>query len=103
MELVVKASISSGDRVWELPSFPEYGESIKGKYGDLQNIGGGDSGTIVGGLFLKHFIGETPWVHLDIAGTSWNVKHLGYQPNSGATGVGVRLLVDLAQKWESIK
>ena len=102
MERVRKAGISSGDRVWQLPSYPEYGESIKGKYGDLQNIGGGDSGTIIGGLFLEHFIDGTPWVHLDIAGTSWNVKHTDYQPNIGATGVGVRLLVDLVQEWKSI-
>jgi len=103
MDQVLKAGEKSGDRVWQLPSFPEYGESIKGKYADLQNIGGGNSGTIVGGKFLEHFIDNIPWVHLDIAGTSWNVKHLGYQPNSGATGVGVRLLVDLVQNWESIK
>ena len=103
MEQVRKAGKSSGDLVWQLPSFPEYGESIKGKYADLQNIGGGDSGTIVGGLFLEHFIDETPWVHLDIAGTSWNVKHIGYQPNSGATGVGVKLLVDLVQNWKTLK
>jgi len=100
MDDVIKAGITSGDRVWQLPSFPEYGESIKGKYGDLQNIGGGDSGTIVGGLFLEHFIEGTPWVHLDIAGTSWNVKHVDYQPNTGATGVGVRLLVDLVKEWK---
>ena len=103
MEEVRKAGISSGDRVWQLPSFPEYGEAIKGKYGDLQNIGSGDSGTIVGGVFLEHFIDKTPWVHLDIAGTSWNVKNIGYQPNSGATGVGVRLLVDLVQKWNFLR
>ena len=103
MEQVRQAGIDSGDRVWQLPSFPEYGEAIKGKYADLQNIGVGDSGTIIGGLFLEHFIDGTPWVHLDIAGTSWNVKHIGYHPNSGATGVGVRLLVDLVQNWKPLK
>tara|TARA_B100001079_G_scaffold128533_1_gene110240 strand:- start:1217 stop:2722 length:1506 start_codon:yes stop_codon:yes gene_type:complete len=102
MEQVRNAGNISGDLVWQLPSYPEYGESIKGKYADLQNIGGGDSGTIIGGLFLEHFIDKTPWVHLDIAGTSWNVKHIGYQPNNGATGVGVRLLVDLVQKWKPL-
>jgi len=102
MEQVRKAANLSGDRVWQLPCFPEYGESIKGKYGDLQNIGVGDSGTIIGGMFLEHFVDKTPWVHLDIAGTAWNVKHIGYQPNSGATGFGVRLLVDLVQNWEPI-
>ena len=103
MEQVRTAANLSGDRVWQLPSFPEYGESIKGKYGDLQNIGVGDSGTIIGGLFLEHFVDKTPWVHLDIAGTAWNVKHIGYQPNSGATGAGVRLLADLVQNWEPLK
>ena len=103
MEQVIKAANLSGDKVWQLPNFPEYGESIKGKYGDLQNIGVGDSGTIIGGMFLEHFVDKTPWVHLDIAGTAWNVKHIGYQPNSGATGVGVKLLADLVQNWELIK
>jgi len=103
MEQVSRAGNISGDRVWQFPSFPEYGESIKGKYADLQNIGGGDSGVIVGGLFLEHFVDKTPWVHLDIAGTSWNVKRLGYQPNNGATGVGVRLLVDFVQEWQPLK
>ena len=102
MERVRRAGISSGDRVWQLPNFPEYSDSIKGKYGDLQNIGSGDSGTIIGGVFLENFVEGTPWVHLDIAGTSWNVKNIGYQPNSGATGVGVRLIVDLVEAWETI-
>jgi leucyl aminopeptidase len=103
MEQVRRAGNISGDRVWQFPSFPEYGESIKGKYADLQNIGGGDSGVIVAGLFLEHFVDKTPWVHLDIAGTCRNVKHIGYHPNSGATGVGVRLLVDLVQNWKTLK
>ena len=55
---------------------------------------------MVSGLFLEHFVESTPWVHLDIAGTSWNVKHTDYQPNTGATGVGVRLLVDLVKEWK---
>ena len=103
MEQVKNAGLSSGDRVWQLPSYPEYGEAIKGKYADLQNIGVGDSGTIIGGLFLEHFIDKTPWVHLDIAGTSWNVKHIDYHPNSGATGVGVRLIVDLVKNWKTLE
>ena len=56
MESVRKAGISSGDRVWQLPNSSEYADSIKGKYGDLQNIGTGDSGTIIGGLFLENFV-----------------------------------------------
>ncbi|MDH5752903.1 MAG: leucyl aminopeptidase [Deltaproteobacteria bacterium] len=97
---VVTAGKSSGDIVWPLPAFEEYGEGLKGKYADLQNITPGrDAGTISAGLFLKHFVGKVPWVHLDIAGTAWGVKSVGHIPNEGATGVGVRLLADLLCNW----
>ena len=102
MERVSLAGEKSGDRVWELPNFPEYGELLKGKYGDLQNIGGPSAGTITGGKFLEHFVGDTPWVHLDIAGTAWNVKYVDYHPATGATGVGVRLLIDLISEWRPL-
>ena len=102
MERIRQAGEKSGDRVWELPNFPEYGELLKGKYGDLQNIGGPAGGTITGGKFLQHFVGDTPWVHLDIAGTAWNVKYVDYHPANGATGVGVRLLIDLISDWQPL-
>jgi leucyl aminopeptidase len=95
-EQVVQAGMRSGDIVWPLPSFNEYGDALKGKYADPRNIGPREGGAITGGLFLKHFVGETPWVHLDIAGTAWGVKGIGHVPNEGATGVGVRLPMDLA-------
>ena len=82
-----------------MPNYPEYAESLKGKHGDLRNIGDGDAGTIIGGAFLQHFVGETPWVHLDIAGAAWSVKHVDYHPSGSATGVGVRLLTDLVLNW----
>ena len=98
---VVTAGQSSGDRIWPLPNFSEYEEALKGKYGDLQNIGGPAAGVITGGLFLKNFVEKTPWVHLDIAGTAWNVKGIDYLPASGATGVGVRLLIDFVNNWKA--
>ncbi|MBF0351895.1 MAG: leucyl aminopeptidase [SAR324 cluster bacterium] len=98
---VVEAGKSSGDTVWPLPSFPEYEESIKGKFGDLLNTGGREAGTITAGLFLKNFVEEIPWVHVDIAGTAWGVKHISYQPAKGTTGVGVRLLIDLIGSWQA--
>ena len=98
-EQVVASGKSSGDTVWPLPNFPEYEEFIKGKYADLQNVGPREGGAITAGLFLKHFVGETPWVHLDIAGTAWGVKNVGHVPDEGATGVGVGLLIDLARQW----
>jgi leucyl aminopeptidase len=99
---VVEAGKRSGDIVWPLPNFPEYEEGLKGKYADLQNIAGRDGGAITGGLFLKNFVGEAPWVHLDIAGTAWGVKNIGHIPNEGATGVGVCLLIDLACRWDGL-
>jgi leucyl aminopeptidase len=102
MERLVQAGRECGDIVWPLPNFEEYGEALKGKYADLQNIGTRDGGAISGGLFLKHFVGEVPWVHLDIAGTAWGVKNIGHIPNEGATGVGVRLLIDLARQWRAL-
>jgi leucyl aminopeptidase len=102
MEKVVEAGRQSGDIVWPLPNFPEYEESLKGKYADLQNIGGREGGAITAGLFLKNFVEKVPWVHLDIAGTAWGVKNIGHIPNDGASGVGVRMLLDLAMKWSAI-
>ncbi len=103
LEQVVAAGKESGDIVWPLPNFPEYGEDLKGKYADLQNIGAKEGGAISAGLFLKHFVDDVPWVHLDIAGTAWGVKHVGHIPYAGATGVGVSLLIDLARKWNGPK
>jgi leucyl aminopeptidase len=93
---VIQAGARAGDAVWPLPSFPEYEEVLRGKTADLQNIGPREGGAITAGLFLKQFVGTTPWVHLDIAGTAWGVKNIGHIPSDGATGVGVALLVDLA-------
>jgi len=101
-ERVVAAGKAAGDVVWPLPALPEYEEGLKGKYADLQNIAGREGGAITGGLFLKNFVGEVPWVHLDIAGTAWGVKNIGHIPYEGATGVGVCLLLDLARQWSGL-
>lgn len=82
-----------GERVWELPLWEEYGELMKSDIADMKNAGGPEAGTISAGWFLKSFVGKAKWVHLDIAGTAWIEKDRPYQPK-GATGVGVRLLVE---------
>ena len=69
----------------------EYAEDIKSNVADIQNTGGRYAGTITAGLFLKEFVGDTPWVHLDIAGPAWTDKPLPYTPKGG-TGVMVRTL-----------
>ena len=84
------------ERLWELPLWEEFEEHIKSPIADIKNTGGKTGGTITAATFLKHFAGETPWAHLDIAGTAYLDKADGYRPQA-ATGVGVRLLVEYLQ------
>ncbi|MCE7933453.1 MAG: leucyl aminopeptidase, partial [Chlorobi bacterium CHB2] len=89
------------DRVVELPLWEEYEELIKSDVADVKNSGGRGAGTITAGLFLKTFIGNYPWAHIDIAGTGMTSRPSGYI-NKGGTGAGVRLLVDFVQNWTSL-
>jgi leucyl aminopeptidase len=98
VERIANAGERTGEIVWRLPLHEEYDELIKGKYGDLDNAPEGrKAGTIVGGAFLSNFVGETPWAHLDIAGSAWELDR-AYVGN-GASGYGVRLLVELAKSY----
>ena len=92
------AGEKSWERVWELPLWEEYQEQIKSDIADIKNIGGSYAGAITAACFLSKFTEKYPWVHLDIAGTSWCDKNSAYT-QKGATGVGVRLLVQLIQHW----
>ncbi len=94
-EGILAAGGRTGEIVWRLPLHEEYDELIKGTYGDLDNAPEArKAGTIVGAAFLQNFVGETPWAHLDIAGSAWDLGR-AYAPK-GASGYGVRLLVELA-------
>jgi leucyl aminopeptidase len=95
---VAAAGERSGEIVWRLPLHAEYDELIKGRYGDLNNAPEErKAGTIVGAAFLSNFVGDTPWAHLDIAGSAWDLGRT-YAPK-GASGYGVRLLVELARSY----
>jgi len=99
---VMAAGDSSGDRVWRLPFSDDYKPAIKSTVADLCNIGSSKymAGAVTAGFFLQSFVEDVPWVHLDIAGTAFDVPDISYfRPDSG-TGVGVRLLVDLAMNWQ---
>jgi leucyl aminopeptidase len=97
-ERITAAGQQTGEIVWRLPLHEEYDELIKGTYGDLDNAPEGrKAGTIVGAAFLSNFVGETPWAHLDIAGSAWDLGR-AYAPK-GASGYGVRLLVELAKSY----
>ena len=94
--VVEQAGRATGEEGWRLPLHAEYAESIKGKYGDISNLGeAGAAGSIAGAEFLKHFVDDTPWVHVDIAGTAWGMKR--NYVGSGASGFGVRLMIELAR------
>lgn len=87
-----EAADLTGEKVWELPLWEEYYELIKGDAADYKNSGGRAGGAITAAALLSKFTGDTPWVHLDIAGPAWLAKDKPYIPK-GASGVGVRLLV----------
>jgi leucyl aminopeptidase len=93
-----QAGERSGEILWRLPLHEEYEELVKGKYGDLDNAPEGrKAGTIVGATFLSNFVGNTPWAHLDIAGSAWDLGRA--YVGKGASGYGVRLLVELARSY----
>jgi leucyl aminopeptidase len=87
------------ERVWQLPMFDEYEKLVKSDIADVKNAGGRWAGAITAAMFLKKFIGKYKWVHLDIAGTASTEESLEYIPK-GASGVGVRLLIDFLENWK---
>lgn len=95
------AAAMSGDAVWRMPLTDDYKSTVDCAVADLANTGAPQyfAGTTTGAVFLQHFVGKIPWVHLDIAGTSLNVPDIAYYRPHTATGVGVRLLVALAMHW----
>jgi len=95
LDRVHDATRRAGDRAWPMPIFDDYKDLLKSEIADFTNTGGRAGGAITAALFIKEFAGDLPWAHLDIAGTAWAEEAKPYQPK-GATGVGVRTLVELA-------
>ncbi len=92
---VIAAGAEAGELIWQMPMHDDFKEQLKSDVADIKNVGGRFGGAITAALFLAEFAGNTPWVHLDIAGTSLSEKERGYLVK-GATGVPVRTLVNLA-------
>lgn len=90
---LASASTLSGEKVWQMPMEDKYFEGLKSVVADMKNTGPRAGGSITAALFLKQFIKDTPWAHLDLAGPVWTDKENGYN-NPGATGYGVRMLVE---------
>ncbi|HEY9398792.1 MAG TPA: leucyl aminopeptidase [Nitrososphaeraceae archaeon] len=92
---ILEYSNQTGEKIWQLPLFEEYKEQLKSSNADMKNIGGRSAGAITAAAFLSNFVDDTPWVHLDIAGTAWNqegTKEKTYSPK-GATGFGIRTII----------
>ncbi len=95
VESVKHAAARAGESVWELPLGPDYKDIMKSEIADIVNSGGRAAGAISAAMFLREFVGETPWAHLDIAGTAW-IDDAKPWTTKGASGVMVRTLVELA-------
>jgi leucyl aminopeptidase len=96
MDAVLSGARSAGEDVWRLPLTDSVKEELKSDVADLKNAGSRLGGAISGALFLKEFVGDVPWVHLDIAGPSNAAKERGYVAKGG-TGMGVRTLVEMVR------
>jgi leucyl aminopeptidase len=96
---VKQAAELAGDRVWALPFDNDFKAAIKSDVADMSNVGNRRyaAGTITAAFFLKNFVADVPWAHLDIAGTAFDVPDISYY-SSGATGAGTRLLIELAMQ-----
>ena len=94
IDKVTRSGATTGEKIWQLPMYDEYKEQIKSDVADIKNTGGRPAGSITAAQFLAEFVGDTPWVHLDIAGTFLSSKENGYVVKGG-TGVPTRTLVNL--------
>ena len=102
-EQLIEAGGRVGEPLWRLPLGPEYRKQINSRIADIKNAGSDRSGgTIVAACYLQEFVGETPWAHLDIAGTAWGFTEKSYIPK-GPSGIGVRTLVDCLRQWQPIQ
>jgi leucyl aminopeptidase len=99
---VAAAGMQAGEPVWRLPLTDDYKSSMKSEIADLSNISSGrfKCGTITGAVFLQNFVGDVPWVHIDIANVAYDLGMLPYYRSDSATGFGVRLLVEFALNFK---
>lgn len=91
-EQIASASAGSTERSWRLPLLPEYDRLLDSPNADMKNIGGREAGSITAAQFLQRFVGDTPWAHIDIAGTGMRNRRTDPRETTFGTGYGVRLL-----------
>ena len=98
---MIQAGQATGERVWEMPMWEEYAELMKSDLADVKNVGGRPAGSIMAAKFLQTFVGDLPWIHLDIAGVDVREKEESYH-SKGATGFGARLLLQFLRDWKRV-
>ncbi len=98
---LIAAGDRSGEPLWRLPLGREYAEQLESEVADIKNIGNRTGGTITAAAFLQHFVGDTPWAHLDIAGTAYNFTEKPYIPK-GPSGTGVRTILELLRHYTRV-
>ena len=92
------ASKQAGEKMWHMPLDDEYRDQLKTVYADIQNIGTRWGGACTAAMFLKEFAGDTPWVHVDVAGTAWLDEAKPFLAK-GPTGIPLGSFVNLAMNW----
>lgn len=92
------STIRTGEKMWRMPVDEDYFDHIRSEIADIKNTGGRWGGAITAAMFLKEFVEDKPWIHLDIAGTAWLEENKAWMPK-GPSGVAVRSLVDFAQHF----
>lgn len=95
------ASANTAEKIWEMPLWPEFARIMESDVADIKNSGGKQAGTLTAASFLKKFVGQWPWAHIDIAYCDLEKSGRPYVPK-GVTGFGVRLLIDLLSHWKKI-
>jgi leucyl aminopeptidase len=90
----------SGEKFWRLPCTDDYRDQIKSQIGDIMNTGGRAAGAVTAAMFLKEFAGDTPWIHLDIAGCAWNEEQKPWLPK-GPSGIAVRSIVEWVRSYSA--
>jgi leucyl aminopeptidase len=101
VDQVREAADAADEPVWQLPLEARYRAELDSAVADLRNMGGANAGALTAGLFLAEFVGDTPWAHIDIAGTAQSTGEAGWQ-TAGCTGFGARLLVGLAESFTRV-
>ena len=101
VDRLMAAGKTAGEPLWQLPLDEEYVKQIESDVADIKNTGGPAAGTITAAAYLQTFVGDTPWAHLDIAGTAWNFTKKTYIPK-GPSGTGTRTLVELVRSWKKM-